>query len=525
MRETRAVATNYCARVAASKVSAWACGVALVSALAAWCPAPVIAQGIEVGRISDLDLDAVRRIIDQSDDVGMPVPTEERALSLEAAVKTALEENLGLQIVAVGAESSALEIDASRSKFHPVGVIGGDASGTRRNEDAPNLQDQSTDAQNAQILVRQEVPTGGNVSVGVGYGREEKTETVQDGINPIRSQSSSNQIGGLGIEISQPLLRGGRTYVARQQILNAEYDNAVSRADLRRQILLVTAETKSAYYSVIGAMRQIEVVEQALVRDAELIRASSALFEAGRVSKVDVFSAEISESNDQARLASSRADLEVAQNELRKVLGLPVHVQVTVTDETIPFRPIRIELDQWIARAIANRPEIVRLQARLEKAELAHKVSKNSALPSLDVNGGFQPGFDWKSYNYNAGITFEMPFGNVGPRAKEAQARLEVSRVRHELARQRRDIELEVRETEIRLRESVTRLKSLTTQVESARRKGEIARGRFEMGLANNLDITNADEELIRSESLLLQALVDYATNIALLEARVGGDI
>ena len=61
--------------------------------------------------------------------------------------------------------------------------------------------------------------------------------------------------------------------------------------------------------------------------------------------------------------------------------------------------------------------------------------------------------------------------------------------------------------------------------VASARQKREIARGRFELGLANNLDITNADEELIRAESLLLTALVDHATNVARLEASIGGSL
>ncbi|HEM46895.1 MAG TPA: TolC family protein [Alphaproteobacteria bacterium] len=371
------------------------------------------------------------------------------------------------------------------------------------------------------------MPTGGQVSLGVGYRRDftdEAVTTVGTGgfVGNIRNTS---EIAGLAIEIKQPLLKGGRTYVARKPILDAEYDNEIRRAELRGEILRVTAETKSAYYGVIGALRQIEVIEQAIERDAQLVRASAALFDAGRVSKVDIFNAQISESNDRARLATSRADLEVAQNQLRRVLGLPIHVQIDVTDTTLPFRPIRIELDEWIARAIEARPEMKRLQSRLDKVELAVRAGKNAALPSLDVSGGFAPGFDWASYNYNAGVAFEYPLGNVAAESRLKQAQIEHARVRHEMARQRRDIELEVREVEIRLRESVSRLRSLTAAVAGAREKGEIARGRFELGLASNFDITNADEELIRAESLLLEALVDYATQIARLEASVGGEI
>jgi len=491
-------------------------------------PIDVGGLGVDVGRISDLDLDAIRAVIDESDATRPAAPVERRALSLEEAVKTALESNLSLQIVAIEAESSGLEVDANRSKFHPVALLGGNAAGTKRNETDPLRQDQFTDSQQASAQVRQEVPTGGNVSIGLGYGREFKDEAVTTtsptgaAIGNIRNTS---EIAGLGIELKQPLLKGGRLYVARKNILDAEYDNEMRRAELRGQILSVTAETKGAYYKVIGAMRQIEVVEQALQRDDELLRASSALFDAGRVSKVDLFNAQISDSNDRARLASAQADLEVAQNELRKVLGLPMNVAVDVTDTTIPFRPVRIELDDWIARAFESRPELARLQSQLDKIELAVKVGENATLPTLDVNGGFAQGLDWKSYNYSAGVAFEYQLGNVAAESKLKQAQLARAKVRHEIARTRRDIELEVRDAEIRLRESVMRLKNLTAAVAGARQKGEIARGRFELGLASNFDITNADAELIRAESLLLQALVDYATQLALLEARIGGDI
>jgi len=483
------------------------------------------AAGLDVGRISDLDLEAVREIVDAAEAGASLEPAERRALSLEAAVKVALEENLGLQIFALDVASSEREIDAARSKFHPVAGLTGDASGTKRAENDPLVEDQTSDAQQARALVRQEVPTGGDVSVGVGYGREFKNELVTQVGGGRSNLENISEIAGLGIEIRQPLLRGGRTYVARQKILDARYDTEMRRAELRARVLAVTAETKGAYYAVIGAQRQIEVVDQALVRDEELIRASAALFEAGRVSKVDLFSAEISRSNDRARLASAVADLEVAQNGLRKVIGLPAHVQVDATDTTIPFRPIRIDLPGWVARAMDSRPELMALESRLAKAELAVKVGRNAKLPGLEVRGGFFPGFDWKSWNYNAGVSFDYPIGNVAAEARHDQARLDRDKVRHEIARTRRDIELEVREIEIRLRENTERVKNLTAAVASARQKREIARGRFEMGLANNLDITNADEELIRAESMLLQALVDYATNVAELEARVGGEV
>jgi outer membrane protein TolC len=483
-------------------------------------------RGIEVGSISELDLEAVRSIIDQSDDVGMPVVAERRALSLEEGVKTALELNLDLQIVALDVDASEVDIKGARSKFHPVAGVSGSADGSKRAEDFPK-RDQDWNNQDVTAFVDQELPTGGSATLGVGYGRSFSNEfVVPTDLNaPPTSLVTQNQIAGLGIEVRQPLLKGGRIFVARREILNAEYDNEIARADLRGQILRVTAETKAAYYQVVRAIRQIEVIEQAIVRDESLVRASTALFDAGRVSKVDVYSADIRLSNDRARLATSNADLELTQNKLRQVIGLPIDTQVDVTDLTVPFYPIQIELEEWIRRAHDERPELVRLRTQLDKADLAIRVGKNAKLPTLDISGGFQPGFDWKSYNWNAGLGFGYQIGNTAAKSRLKASGIQRDQIRREFVRQRRLIDLEVREVEIRLRQNIERLKSLTVQVEKARSKGEIARGRFEMGLADNQDITNADEELIRSESALLEALVEYATNIAELEARIGGSI
>ncbi len=488
--------------------------------------AAALPTGIDVGDIAELDLGAMRSLIDRNDDRISSMEMETLALSLEDSVKLALEQNLDLQIVELGVEASDAQLGGTRSKFHPVlGVDGNFEGKVRANGLGP--EDDTFNDQEATVFVTQEVPTGGNVKFGVGYGRSVDKQFLQSTDGTVNSGrvESKNQLAGLGIEVTQPLLKGGRTYVSKKRILDAQYDTEISQAELRMGILRVSAETKAAYYQVVRAIRQIEVVERAIGRDEELIGASGALFDAGRVSKVDVFSADIQRSNDLRRRAAAGAEFELASNRLRKVLGLPAHVAVEVTDQTIPFHPVAIRLDDWLDLAAERRPELLKIRSEMKKTELAMKVGKNAKLPDLDVRGGYQPGFDWQSYNWNAGLNFRYQIGSGAGEAQYDQARIDHARARQEYARQLRDIDLEVREIEISLRENLERLLNVMQQVESARAKGEIARGRFEMGLANNKDITDADEELIRSESLMLTALVDYATNLAELEARIGGPL
>lgn len=483
-------------------------------------PADRLAPVLEVGDIEHLDLEHLRAVIADAAPMDDRSDAEVRTLSLEESLQVALTNNLDIDISRSGIAIGEDEVAESSARFHPTLGVTGDAVGWQRDRTG-GRPDETMNRARALVFVEQEVPTGGNVRLGVGYQRDASSQNMEDG-TPM-NYDNSNELAGLSIEVYQPLLRGGRVFVARSEIIDSEYGVEINQALLAASMLRVKAETKSAYYNVVRARRQVEVVERALARDRQLIDASNALYDAGRVSKVDVYSAEIRLATDEARIATSRAELRVRRNELRRALGLPVGIEILASEDSIPFQPVYVDLADWITRAMRNRPELLQMRAELRRAELAKRVAGNGKLPELGITGGFQPGFDWASYNWEAGIGFRMPIGNRAPRARYRQAEGARSIAQTQLYRKQREIELEVREFEIRLRENFDRIDSLSRAVESARAKREVAAGRFELGLANNLDIVNADEDLIRAESQLLTAVADYVSTVAYLESAIGG--
>ena len=162
--------------------------------------------------------------------------------------------------------------------------------------------------------------------------------------------------------------RASGLLIARSAIIDSEYGVEINQALLSASMLKVKAETKAAYYNVVRAKRQVEVVERALARDEQLVDASTALYDAGSVSKVDVYSAEIGLATDEARIATSKAELRTRRNELRRVLGLPVGIEILASEDSIPFQPVNVDLADWITRAMRNRPEL--LQMRLDGADV-----------------------------------------------------------------------------------------------------------------------------------------------------------
>jgi len=494
---------------------------------------------LPIGSISELDTGEIRRLIDRA------TPTAETStaespplvLSLEEAIRVALEANLQLQVAAIDRNVAEALVPAARAKFHPTpGFIS--VAGAERLVDAP---DEFTDpgglvpgtyeqnSQGALPFVRQELPTGGTATVSTQLLRKSIHDTTDD-----LDERSDRYLGGTALLLRQPLLRGGRVYVARRQILDSEYNLSIAEAQLRAQILQVTAQVKEAYFNTILAQRLIEVSEEALKRDRALLEASRALFEAGRATRRDVLSAEIRISDGEASLARNRGGFGVSQLVLRNVLGTRIDQPVQPAEATIPFEPVEIRLARWIEQAIESRPEIRLILARLDQSALAVQVASNDVLPALDFLGAYgRAGFsdtsrttwDMDSQAWAVGLHFEIPFGNVAARERLRAARLLNERVERELSDVQRLIEIEVRIEAISLRENFGDLTAQIAKVEQARAKLETADTRFRLGLADNFDVTDAQEDLVSAETELLTAIVDYVNSLARLEARIAGPL
>jgi outer membrane protein TolC len=491
---------------------------------------------LRIGRASEIDTQALRSAIEGTrgdPGAGASGGAPVRSIGLEEAIRLALEHNLRLQIAALDRDIAEREVPARRAFFHPTPGMSFLASDARLQDPLEIADDgtlvkqsgsRSDRSQLARVFVRQELPTGAQLTLGLDALRESGDEF--GGGDALE--------GGAQVELRQPLLRGGRVYVATAPIRDAEYTLGILEAQLRAQILQVTAEAKQAYYDTILAERLIEVSEQAIERAHELIAASHALFRAGRASQRDIVSAEIQLSDHLSDLASRRASLDLAQLALRDVLGLGIGEYLKPADATIRFEPVELRLGAWIEHALARRPEIQEILYRLERSALLVRVAGNAVLPKLDVVGVFRRNdsdtsarrvWGFGSQRWIAALEFEVPFGNVAARERLRAAALDYARIERELESQRRLIELEVRAEELSLRENLEELRAQTDKVEQARQKLEIAQVRYQRGIADNFDVTDAQEDLVDAESDLLAAVVGYTNGRARLEARIAGPL
>ena len=486
--------------------------------------------------ISEEELGRIKRVLD---DIrrkrlpGAPAPPGTLSLALEEAVELGLEKNLRLQITRLNEDALETEIPRAKAIFHPL--VGASLTASRRKEvgieklnndriilDGRRISDTSIRTPTA--FVSENIPTGASIAVESFFRR---TDTA--GGRPPREF-----LANYTVSIVQPLLRGGRIYVATRPIKDAEYDWRIAAAQLQADILTVMALTKAAYYNAVLADLIIDVAQDALARDEALIEASNALFKARLVTKRDVYSAEIIRAQDTETLARAEGNRQLAQNALSDVLGVPIGTETQVRHEAIDFQPIPSDLETWIALANERRPEIMAADEALKKSWLNVRVAQNGLLPNVDLTAAYgraQTGtsvgraLDFRGDEWTAGLLFSYPLGNVAARSLLSRARIEHARFETQLVQTKRLVELQVRTAEIRLRTSLERMKPLAVSVEQAEGKLEIAQARFALGQATNKDVTDAQEDIRDGEIDLLRSIVDYDIGLAELEASIAGQI
>jgi outer membrane protein TolC len=232
------------------------------------------------------------------------------------------------------------------------------------------------------------------------------------------------------LNFSQPIYAGRREIRAYNQaklgILNAQ-QGVFGTEDA---VLLRVA---SNYLGIVNADSRI-AIEKKNIDVAQKRRAqSSAFYEAGESTKVDVLRAETSIKAAQRQLAAAQQTREEAVSRLRADLDLNGPIEVADTNNPTPPVPDEQAL---VSRAEASRPDVAVAQNNLQIAHLEVQKQKGFWLPTVTFNGGYvsqksafpAPRYAFGAFNFTVPIlqSGEVEARVAAARAREIQAQLDL---------------------------------------------------------------------------------------------------
>jgi outer membrane protein TolC len=235
---------------------------------------------------------------------------------------------------------------------------------------------------------------------------------------------------------------------------------------------------------------------------------------AGVGTGIDTLRANVEYQNERQRFAEAQASVKIALYGLSRLLNLDPQRSIELADATSFFETPEFTTDDSLARAYDARPELTSIAAQIQAASLERRAARDEHLPKVSVGGrwslqGLTPDSSIPVYAFQANV--DVPIFTGGRlEAQSAIADLGVKRLGQLQSDLRNQVALEVRT-------AVAQLESARVEVEAARLGVTLAtegvrqaQDRFRAGVANNIEVITAQNELARANDNQINALYRY---------------
>lgn len=325
-----------------------------------------------------------------------------------------------------------------------------------------------------------------------------------------------------GVTVSQLITDWGKT---KSQVALADFDLQASRYDYDEVLQNLFFEVKQGYFTLLRAQKEEEVALEAVKTYQHHLEQARNFYRVGRVSKIDVTTAEVDLSKAELGLIKAKTSVEVARATLSNALGYSEAPSYEIQDVLLREK-LSITPQDALKSAIMTRPDLRAQEIRRSRAEQSITSAEKTDAPSLSIKGGYTWGDQDFTGNGEAylGLSLEMPLYDGGlTRAKVAQARGELDKSEANLEGLRQDVILEVKKALLELHNSEEAIGSAEKTLEYARENLNLANGRYEVGVGSPVEVTDATENYIDAQNDYYGSLYEYQLALGALEKAVGG--
>ena len=465
-------------------------------------------------------------------------------VSIEEAVRMALENNLGIQIEKLNPQIEVLGVSRARAAYVPFLQ-----TGLSRGSSTTAPSDFTTAGANQQIStsasfrsnggMQQQLKWGGNYSV-VFDGSRATSNAINSRFNPLLGS-------GLNANFNQPLLRNFKIDATRQQVLLAK--NQLQAADLQLQQRLTQTgrSVRAAYYALVGAVAGLDVAQESLNLSRTSLKNNQTRVEVGTMAPIDIVTAEAEVASNEENVIIQLGRIESAQDQLRTLIMNPSQPDFWTARFSPSEQPVltarTIDVDAAIKSALAKRTDILAFKKQMESNDINLKYQANQKLPSIDLNARYglsgtagsqlqedrtlppivrsfgsalRDVFanDFKTWSFAVSVSY--PLGTSPAEAGYAQAKLQQQQEHTQLASLEMQVTTSVREAGRQVNTNLKRVEATRKARDLAQQRLDAENKRFTVGLSSTFELLQAQRDLSRAKQSELNATIDY--NLSLID-------
>ncbi len=500
---------------------------------------------------------------------GAPSPADQPlVLTLTEAVQTALQKNLDLRRTQLDMEDADAQVQEAWGNLYPSLNLTG--SYTRNVVTANPFA-----GSDAASLIG-----GGGETEWLAFNERRRLEDEQPITFPDFQQRQQDSLAAAGIRLGggggNPFgvdnefrtgLQLTQTLYSKQaftSVKGSKQFKDVSRHARDRQVQTVTNEVVTAFYQALLAQERTRVLQKSVDRAEKTLQEVSTRVERGVIPKAQRLGANVELSNARTQLIEARNAADLARDNLKRTLGLsperPIELKGNLEEQRDDglqqVSPETISMSNAVNRAIENRPDLKRARLNVELREIQTEASRSAFYPQVEAVANFnysgrvpddrsrlqttdpqdptnpfyfreqERGFFNDSFwnpSFSVGLQLNWNLFSGFQRSSRVQ-QAEIQRRQAEIQRDqlRKAVTVEVRKALRDLENARERIESQKANVRRAELNYDHVSERVREGVASQLELREASEQLDQSRLNYLQAVHDYLVAQTDLETALG---
>ena len=449
-------------------------------------------------------------------------------LSVAEAVQTALLKNLGLRLSqedVVSAEGAALAAEGAFD-YQLNGEVG---AGETNEMPVTAIEGSEERTAGFKAGVEKRFTPGTEMGLNWNNGNLDTDSDIYF-FDPVYSTD-------LTLDVRQPLLRGFGREAQLADLNSARTQLEATSFLVDSEAADLAAEVKRAYWELVFAHQNLEVLELSLALAQQLRDETATKIDAGKLADIDLFQPESEVAQREQDLITGEREIGFAEDNLKLLINSE--------DWLIPFNPVDLpainpvypEIKEVYENAMANRPDLQAASLQVKALQYQLDKADNDRKPAVDILGSL--GFGARAEDYTSALdnsvsdgdthwqlalTFSRPLDNslAEGQYRQALAAHNKGKTSMELLKLEitRTVRITVRDVELALKAiEATRKTSTATG-----KRLEAEQIKFDAGRSTTLDVLIAQQDYARALSTENRSKVVYAQTLAELD-RIQGSI
>lgn len=312
------------------------------------------------------------------------------------------------------------------------------------------------------------------------------------------------------------------------EALKLNASKAEIETESAKQNLMV--RVAEAYVDVLRAQEARDSAESQLRAVDRQFQQTEQRYEVGLVTITDVLDAQATLDQTRVALIRTESQFDITLQNLSIIIGTAPDSVLALSADFPIVMPEDQPVEDWVAYALANHPDILAAQKGLESGERELQARRNNRLPVVSANASINYGDDPSD-----GLDFEDRFGSSVSLSVSVplytggatQSQIVTTGLRNNIAEQ----QLELLKRNIRVQVS-NFYREVRTSVQNVAAQQQVVRSResalqatevgYEVGTRNIVEVLNAQQALFSARQAYANARFDYLLNNLRLKQAAG---